>query len=316
MFDELDYDEQQILIEIVEDIYFYWTKYETLKDAVILVRNFYKPTPMKYTSPLSEIPRLDTVINYNAFVVAFINTVSFFDPIKRHKDDRLLLDFLNKCKANDKTLYKLSVILYKLADRRIAYSSIEFSKMINDLIEELKEEINKEYIREIKLYRNKILSHHTYIKPEDITEEVSNFLMDAVKFLEVFLLEKTSSIITQVYHSNKSSLEDAVKIFRRKMKPNLLDIVKYEVEFEIPNKEAKNDLLEDELFKEFLNLIGEYESEDVGLNLKITFYNYTSYYDRLENEGINTRDKDEMISRLIDKHELYGTKIKQNIVDQ
>ena len=100
-------DEKRVLLSIVEDVYFYWGKFEILDDAVQMVRNFHKPHPMSYESPLSEFPRLDSIINYNSYVVAFINITCFFEPKKNRKDDRFLLDFLKKCKTHYELLYKL-----------------------------------------------------------------------------------------------------------------------------------------------------------------------------------------------------------------
>ncbi len=309
-------EEKEKLIEIVEDLYFYWTKFEILKDSVVMARNFSKPSPNKYMSPLSEIPRLDLALNYNSFVVAFVNAACFFEPSKRRKDDRFLLDFLKKTNDNNELLYKLSVFLYNDEGLVVPYSNESFKIIIENLINELELEIEKEYIKEIKLYRHKVLSHHTYVKPHDFKEEVSDFLMEAVNFLEEFLLLKVSRIITQVYHSNLPPIIDSINLFRRKMKPNLMDIVEVTVEFKIDDETIKNKILEDELYEQLKNIMGMHKYEEKGNNIILNYFNYSSFYDREINEGIKDNGQLEVIHKIIHKYKIFGSMVNQSIVDQ
>lgn len=308
-------NEKDRLISIVEDLYFYWNKFEILKDAVIIVKNFNKPIPLKYMSPLSELPRLDMVINYNAFVVAFINAACFFEPKKSRNDDRFLLDFLKKCNEESELLFRLSEALYKRENQVVPYTKISFITMIKNLENELDIEIGKQYIKEIKKYRHKVLSHHTYIKQEDISEQVSDYLMDAVKFLEKFLLVDVSKIITQVYNSNLAPVQNSIDILRRKIKPDLLDIVRVNVIFKIDSEEVKNEILKDNLFEDLKSLIGTHEYHEDKYNIELTFFRYTSFYDRKENQGIDDNGQKDLIYKIIKKYQIFGSSSNESIMD-
>lgn len=308
-------DEKRVLLSIVEDVYFYWGKFEILDDAVQMVRNFHKPHPMSYESPLSEFPRLDSIINYNSYVVAFINITCFFEPKKNRKDDRFLLDFLKKCKTHYELLYKLSVALYEKEHMQVPMTLEMFAKMIDDLINELDNEIDKDYIKEIKTYRNKVLSHHTYIREVDIKEEVSDYLMDAKKFLENFLLIKVSKIITQIYNPIGRPLKESINLLRRKIKPELLDIIEGYVIFKTKSSIIKSELLSDSLFQELKTILGKCSINIEGDHIRINYILYSSFYDRKPNEGIKDKGHIKIINDLTKKYEIYGTQVSESIKD-
>jgi|SRR5690554_1877208 len=314
--DSFEKQEKDFLISFVEDVYFYWNKYEILDDAIEIVHNFYKPNPINYYGPLSKFPRLDRVINYNAYVVAFVNLSSFFESKKKRKDDRFLNDFIQRCLNNVDILYKLKVELYKINHLMIPYDINHFNLLINEMSRKLNSEIEKKYIKEIKTYRNKVLSHHTFFKESDIGEKVSDYLMDAKKFLTSIITKQLGEIITHPYSPRHETITHSIDLLRKVTKPDLEDIVKGKISFPEVDKETINNTLKDDDFTAMINKFTNYSisQTDEGLTV-VDFIIKRNFYERNPRKGIDIKFVGESISKLMKKYKLDGINIVESIVD-
>jgi hypothetical protein len=314
--DEFDEAESKLLISIVDDVYFYWDKFEIIDDAVEIIFNFYKPKPLGYYSPLSKFPRLDHVFNYHAYVVAFFNLSCFFEPNKKRKDDRILKEFLKRCSENSEILYNLKVALYKERRLSVPYKLNDFKKKISDLGDQLSQEIKKEYIKEIKRYRDKVLGHHTFFDESNFSGSVSNYLMNAKKFFNPIVKEGLGEIITLDYKQKYQPLIQSINQLRETMKPNLKHIIKGEIIFPQMRKDELAVILSDHEFNAMLKKFSSYSivdnsygSKQVDFELRIPFYTKNSASD------VNSKFVSKTIFNMVKKYSIEGTKVKEEIID-
>ena len=284
--------EKQLLIDFVEDVYFYWDKFEILSDAIDIIHNFYKPKPISYYSPLSEFQRIDRVFNYNAYVVAFINSTSFFESVMKRADDRFLIAFIKRSKANVKILYQLKVELYKINNLQISYDLESFIKLLDDLERKLINEVEKDYVKEIKKYRDKVLSHHTFFNGSDIEESVSDSLMNAKKFLDSIIQNQLGEIITQKYNPRQQSILNDIDSLRKITKPNLQHIIQGRIIFPLVDKERLKLAVEDDLFVSMIKNFSAYNVNQDRTGAMVVDYEIRkSFYERNANKGIDTKIK-------------------------
>lgn len=314
--DDFSIEEKEILLKIVENVYFYWNKFELLNDAIDMVRSFFKPTPISYYSPLSEYPRLDRTINYNAYVVAFINTAAFFESKKSRKDDRLLCDFLDECKSNVSILFRLKQFLLKKHEVQVKFTEESLLHFIVDSVKTLQDYTETDAVLEIKKYRHKVLSHHTAFNESDIDENVSDYLMDAQKFLYRFISYNLSEILTQKYNSINKPIVNEVDLLRIKVKPDLKDIISGSIKIPIANPHLKEELKAHPLYEELLTCFTNYQVHENASEIKIDYTQINSFYDKKSNGGINDNGKLAAIDKIVKLLHIEGIKLSAKIVDQ
>ncbi len=308
-------EEKKILLRLVESVYFYWYKFEILKDSVDVVKAFNKPKPFTYMAPLSDYPRLQNTMGFNASMVSFLNATPFFEKVKKKKSDRFLLHYLKECKTHSELLYKLSLILHEKQGMPITYSKNRFKEFIDELIIELEEEIEKEYVKTVKKFRNQILAHHTNINVEEFVDEIADNLMMVVKFLEEFLLIKVSHTITQVYNAIDKPLNEDIHSLRKKLKPNLMTIQHGEIIFKVGSEEVKGKILNDPLFLKMIGLFDDHSITLTGDDIYVIYIITNSAYDQSEKKPMIDRGQGAIAFEIIDKYKLNNSNIKETILD-
>lgn len=199
---------------------------------------------------------------------------------------------------------------------KITYDQEHFSKFINGIENILNSEIEKDYIQEIKKYRDKVLSHHTFFRESDIDKTISDNLMKAKKFLNTFVQNQLGEIITLKYYPRKESIANSVNLLRRVTKPELEDIIQGIITFPLVDNERMKLVLADDVFVNMIKLLTAYTmSQEVNGAMVINFEIRKSFYARNPEKGIDTKFVAEAIWKLVKKYGIEGIKVNESIID-